>query len=99
MKPDPQALDSVLRALRDFPVHRDVTCACGRAIRESPLSVYATCPACGKSTKLRNFAGSTELEDIVDAVIAWSCRPGAAAHVEARKRDIMEETQFGRPSV
>ena len=80
----------IVDAIESFPVRRTVH-HCGRAFDVSPFAIYTDCPSCGTRLKVRSFASVPELEDVFDAVFAWMNQPGAAAAVEARRKELAED--------
>jgi hypothetical protein len=77
--------EELLEAIRAFPLERKVE-HCSVEFTASPLDIYAECPRCGTRLKLRSFSAAPEIEDIFDAVLEWSNRPGAQE--SARRRQI-----------
>ena len=77
----------IVDAIESFPVQRTVS-HCGRSFTVSPFAIYAACPSCGTRLKVRSFASAPELEDVFDAVFTWMNQPGAAAAVEARRKEL-----------
>jgi transcription elongation factor Elf1 len=62
---------------------------CGRRSVVSILSIYADCPQCSTRLKLRGYGAiGDEVEDVVDAVLAWM---GSGAMMDAamkRKEEL-----------
>lgn len=87
---DANPLTATVDAVRAFPVVREVT-HCGQTFTVSPFAFYGVCPACGTRMKVRSFAAVTELEDVFDAVFEWMNQPGAAEHVENRRRELLAD--------
>jgi hypothetical protein len=83
-QPGIEISSELLEAIRTYPLEREVE-HCGARFRVSPFEFYATCPACGTRLKVRSFAGTTELEDVFDAVFEWMRRPGAQELVKRRQ--------------
>jgi hypothetical protein len=77
--------EELLEAIRAFPLERKVE-HCGVEFTASPLDIYAECPRCGSRLKLRSFSAAPEIEDIFDAILEWTNRPGAQEL--ARRRQI-----------
>ena len=82
----PQVLDAIARC----PTHREVT-HCGAGLHVSPFDIYAICPRCGQQIKVRAFSGTTEIEDVFDAVLEWINRPKVAEYVHRRQAILAEE--------
>jgi hypothetical protein len=80
---DPDLLD----AIASLPLEREVR-HCGTSFNASPFAFYATCPVCKARIKLRSFAGTSEIQDVFDAVSSWMNRPGAAELAESRRHEI-----------
>ena len=84
--------DNLVEAIRTFPLEREVE-HCGNRWTVSPFEFYANCPHCGLRIKLRGFSAVDELEDVFDAVFEWLRRPGAAALVSQRQKDLETEDE------
>ncbi len=82
--------EALIEAIRSFPAHRDVE-HCGVHFEADPFGVYATCPRCGARIKLRSYSGTTEIEDVFDAVFGWMAQPGAADAAKRRQVALMED--------
>ncbi len=80
----------LIDALSDFPTSREVE-HCGRQFSVSPLAIYATCPVCQTHIKLRSFSAGDEIEDVVDAVLAWMNQPGAEDVATKRRAELEED--------
>lgn len=75
--------------IQSMPLARNVE-HCGMHWSVSPFDVYATCPACGATVKLRAFSGCTELEDVFDAAFEWMNRSPHANRLAERRRDALK---------
>ena len=80
----------IVDTIGSFPLQRTVS-HCGQSFAVSPFAIYAACPSCGTRLKVRSFAAAPELEDVFDAVFAWMNQPGAAAVVEARRKELVAD--------
>jgi hypothetical protein len=76
--------------IRSFPLKRSVQ-HCDRTFFVSPFAIYATCPQCAASLKVRSFSGETEIEDVFDAVFEWMTQPGALPLVQERQEVIIQD--------
>ncbi len=81
--------EALIEAIRSFPARRDVE-HCGVHFEADPFDIYTNCPHCGARIKLRSFSGSTEIEDVFDAVFAWMDRADAARGRQVALRDDRE---------
>ena len=77
----------LIDAVESFSLQRDVR-HCGEVFQVSPFSIYAACPVCNARIKVRAFSGTTELEDVFDAVFTWMSQPGARELVQQRQHEI-----------
>lgn len=84
--------EELLDAIRSFPVERQVE-HCGREFASASLDLYATCPHCGARLKLRSYSGSTEIEDVFDALVLWMSRPGAQETARRRLAVLLEDDE------
>lgn len=87
---NPDVSADLADAIAAFPVRRDVT-HCGTTFQVSPFDIYADCPVCRARIKVRSFSAVPELEDVFDAVFAWTAQPGAAEVARRRQRQIAED--------
>jgi hypothetical protein len=86
--PTPVAIPAdLLEAIRSFPAGRMVE-HCGAQWRVSPFDIYAKCPHCGISVKVRSFSGSVEIEDLFDAVFEWMNQAGAEELSHQRRETL-----------
>jgi hypothetical protein len=86
--PTPVAIPGELvEAIRSLPVERPVE-HCGAHWSVSPFDIYAKCPHCGASIKVRSFSGGAEIEDVFDAVFEWMNRAGAEEVVRQRRETL-----------
>jgi hypothetical protein len=88
--PDIEVSEELLDAIRTLPLKREVE-HCGQRFVVSSLDMYAICPKCGSEVKVRSFSGTTELEDVFDAVFEWMNQPGAAELVRKRQEAIEKD--------
>jgi hypothetical protein len=89
----PPISSDLIEAIKSLPHHREVR-HCGRTFVVSQLDIYAKCPECGESLKLRSFSAAPELEDVFDAVLTWMLRDDSSELVRRRQqalRDDLEE--------
>lgn len=62
----------IYQALRKLPRFHTITCGgCSAAIRHIPPAIYATCPKCGRRSKMRSYCAGPDIEDIIDLVVIW----------------------------
>ena len=92
MADEPAASHSLLEAIRGYPVAREVT-HCGSTFVASPLAIYANCPHCGQSIKVRSFSGVPETEDVFDAVLEWLNDPAARDAARQRQLEIAADNE------
>jgi predicted RNA-binding Zn-ribbon protein involved in translation (DUF1610 family) len=65
---------------------------CPAEIRVHALQIYAVCPQCGLQHKCRSFGAiGTELEDVIDAVLAWSGEGETFEAVMRRRQEILSD--------
>jgi predicted nucleic acid-binding Zn-ribbon protein len=83
----PDVSPELVDAIRSFPVRRTIQ-HCGTTFSASPFDIYADCPSCGARIKVRSFGGTTELEDVFDAVFEWMSDPAAREAVARRLQAI-----------
>src|SRR6516164_2535220 len=76
--------------IKSFPLKRAVE-HCGGTFYVSPFDIYARCPQCMSSIKVRSFSAVTEIEDIFDAVFKWMNQPEALILVKERQKAIKED--------
>lgn len=89
---EPDISPDLLDAIQALPVSRDVS-HCGQTFSVSPFDIYGTCPVCGKRVKVRSFGGTSEIEDVFDAVFAWMNQPGAESVARDRRKVIGEDRE------
>jgi hypothetical protein len=80
----------LIEEIKSFPLNREVE-HCGGAFYVSPFNIYARCPRCMSSIKVRSFSAETEIEDIFDAVFEWMSQPGALVLAKERQKAIKED--------
>ena len=86
--PNPIAVPAdLVEAIRSLPVERSVE-HCGTQWSVAPFDIYATCPHCGVSVKVRAFSGCAEIEDVFDAVFEWMNHAGAEELVRQRRETL-----------
>jgi hypothetical protein len=84
--------EELLDAIRSFPLKREVE-HCGQRFVVSPFEFYASCPKCGARLKIRSFSGTTEVEDVFDALFEWMNQPGAAEIARTRQEAIEKDNE------
>jgi hypothetical protein len=86
-------LGSVLDEIGALPHFRTLVCAtCGSEARYHVLQFYAICPECQQQHKVRAFGGiGTEIQDVIDAVLAWAGEGETYEAVLARYREIQND--------
>jgi hypothetical protein len=82
----------LIEMIQAFPSEREVE-HCGARFRVSPFDFYFVCPHCQQRIKLRGFSGTTEIEDIFDAVFEWMNRPETQPHVQRRRQELADEAE------
>ncbi|CAN5428319.1 hypothetical protein BH10ACI2_BH10ACI2_16220 [soil metagenome] len=82
--------DEIINEVKTSPVSKQLE-HCGQKFSSGYLSFYATCPKCETRIKLRSFSANPELEDLFDAFIEWSLKPGAAEMIKERREAIVED--------
>ena len=80
----------LIDAIKSLPHRREVR-HCGRTFLASRLAIYANCPHCGESVKLRAFSGTAELEDVFDAVLTWMLTDDAAGLARQRQQELRDD--------
>jgi hypothetical protein len=80
----------LVEAIRSFP-HERIVEHCGANWSVSPFEIYASCPHCGTTIKVRSFSGAAEVEDVFDAVFEWMNQPGAEALIRQRRQQIADD--------
>jgi hypothetical protein len=80
----------LIEEIRSFPLKRVVE-QCGETFYVSPFDIYARCPHCMSSIKVRSFSAVTEIEDIFDAVFEWMNQPEAIVLVKERQKVLKED--------
>lgn len=80
----------LIDAIKSFPTRKAVT-HCGTTFYVNPFGIYATCPHCATTVKIRSFAAVTELEDVFDAVFEWMNQPGVLPFVRERQEAIKQD--------
>ena len=89
--PTPVGIPSdLVEAIRSLPGERIVE-HCGAQWSISPFDIYAKCPQCGASIKVRSFSGCAEIEDVFDAVFEWMNHAGAEELVQQRRETLKAE--------
>lgn len=63
----------VIEEIENLPHYREYICKhCGHRQKIYSLTIQTKCGICGKPTKLRGFGSlGSEVEDVIDAVLAW----------------------------
>jgi hypothetical protein len=77
----------LVEAIRSLRVERTVE-HCGAQWAISPFDIYAKCPHCGASIKVRSFSGGAEIEDVFDAVFEWMNQASAEELVRQRREAL-----------
>lgn len=87
------SFSSIIPEIERLPHFRTFQCQeCSAEIRVHALQIYAVCPGCGMQIKCRaSGAIGTELEDVIDAVLAWSGEGEAFAAVMRRRQEILAD--------
>src|SRR3972149_10897715 len=63
----------VIKDIENLSHYREYICSqCGQKQKIYILRIHAGCEKCGARSKLRGFASiGSEIEDVIDAVLAW----------------------------
>lgn len=63
----------VIEEIENLPHYREYTCKhCNHKQKIYSLTIQAECKLCKKTIKLRGFGSvGSEIEDVVDTVLAW----------------------------
>jgi predicted RNA-binding Zn-ribbon protein involved in translation (DUF1610 family) len=87
------SLSAVLTEIEELAHFSVIACkGCAAELRVHVLQIYAQCPQCGASNKCRAFGGiGTEIQDVVDAVLAWAGDGENFDAVMKRRREILED--------
>jgi len=65
---------------------------CKRQIRVHALQIYANCPQCSSEIKCRSFGAiGTEIQDVIDAVLAWARTDEELDALLARRQEILSD--------
>lgn len=83
----------IISEIEQLPHFDCIKCTgCAAEIRVHVLQIYADCPACGRQTKCRSFGGiGTEIQDVIDAVLAWAGEGEAFDAVMKRREEILDD--------
>jgi hypothetical protein len=60
----------VIGELPDFKIFK----CCNKSFKIDSLSIYATCPICNVTRKLRGFDSERSIEDVVNTALNWAKR-------------------------
>jgi hypothetical protein len=83
----PTIPNDLVEAIRSFPPERVVE-HCDTRWTISPFDIYAACPRCGATIKVRSFSGGVEVEDVFDAVFEWMNQPKVEDLIRQRRKSI-----------
>jgi transcription elongation factor Elf1 len=63
----------VIEGIEQLPHYREFTCRqCGHKQKVYSLFIHTHCEKCGVRVKLRGYAAiGSEIEDVIDTVLAW----------------------------
>jgi len=65
---------------------------CSAEVRVHALQIYATCPQCGAQRKCRaSGAVGTEIQDVIDAVLAWAGQGESFDAVMKQRQKILAD--------
>lgn len=86
-------MSDVIGEIQQLPHFHTLKCdGCSTEIRVHALQIYAECPRCSRRHKCRSFgAVGTEIQDVIDAVLAWSGRGEEFDAVMKRREQILSE--------
>src|SRR2546427_7760534 len=82
----------LIEAIRSFPLERELE-HCGVRITVSPFDFYAECPQCHERIKVRSVSGTSEVEDVFDAVFEWMNQPPALEIIRRRQMAIEKDAE------
>jgi len=80
-------------AIEGLPHFREFTCLrCGHIQGAYVLTINAKCKKCGETVKLRGFAAvGSEVEDVVDQVLAWLGKGDVLDLALDRKKELEQD--------
>jgi ribosomal protein S27E len=83
----------LIEDIQNLPRYREVTChECSHQQKVHTLVIQLQCNNCGTTLKLRGYAAiGSEIEDVVDAVLAWLGLGDDFDRAMERKRVLDEE--------
>ena len=86
-------MTDVIQEIEKLPHFHTLKCpACSTDIRVHALEIYAECPKCGLRHKCRGLAAiGSEIQDVIDAVLAWAGRGEEFEAVMRRRDQILSE--------
>ena len=86
-------LSSIISEIEQLPHFRSFECGgCSSELRVHALQIYADCPKCARHHKCRSFAAvGSEIQDVIDAVLAWSGRGEEFDAVMKRRDQILSD--------
>jgi predicted RNA-binding Zn-ribbon protein involved in translation (DUF1610 family) len=86
-------MTDIISEIERLPHFRPVKCTeCSTEIRVQALQIYAECPKCGFRHKCRGFAAiGGEVQDVIDAVLAWAGEEESFDAVMRRRQEILAD--------
>ena len=86
-------MNEVIAEIESLEHFRFVDCSsCGEQVRIHVLQIHVDCPNCGAEMKCRAFGGiGTEIQDVIDAVLAWAGEGEEFQAVLARRQQILSD--------
>ena len=81
---------NVIKDIENLPHYRMVTCSeCGYVQKVHTLVIHGSCTECGVRRKYRGHASmGSEIEDVIDTVLAWIGQGERLTLVMERKQTI-----------
>lgn len=82
----------IIEQIENLPHYREYVCSrCGYKQQVYVLTVHSHCKRCDTPVKLRCYAATPELEDVIDAVLKWLGEGVEFEQAMERKRLIDSE--------
>ena len=86
-------MTDIISEIEHLPHFHTFKCqACSTDIRVHALQIYAECPRCKRRHKCRSLGAiGSEIQDVIDAVLAWAGRGEEFDAVMRRREQILSE--------
>ena len=87
------SLGEIINEIHRLEHFHTLACSkCQQLIRYHVLQISATCPACATQHKVRSLGGiSTEIQDVIDAVLEWAGEGESFKAVMKRRDEIRSD--------